>query len=211
MEEFDYSQLGLSDKEERIFKASIEIFSKKGFDGATTYEIARHAGVAEGTIFKYFKTKKGLMKTMTIKMIGMFSGKMILSSVEKILANPEDKNLRQLLKELLFDRIKLVDSLFPAAKILLVETILHEDVREAVYTHIVKEGIALFAKFQKTMIAKKVIREDLSPETIFRSIFGNIAMIIAQRKLFPETIRFTNLETEVETIIDIICRGIEPE
>ena len=55
MDELDFSQLGLSEKEERILHSAIKIFSEKGFDGATTNEIAKDAGVAEGTIFKYYK------------------------------------------------------------------------------------------------------------------------------------------------------------
>jgi AcrR family transcriptional regulator len=209
MDEFDYSQLGLSEKEERIFKASVEIFAEKGFDGATTNEIAHRAGVGEGTIFKYFKTKKGLMKTLVIKMLNLLSGKVIISPVEKIFANSENKDHRQLLKELLYDRIKLVDTLFPVTKILLAETLLHEDVRKAVYDNIIRDGIAIFERFQKEMVKKGVIRSDLTPDAIFRSIFGNIALFIAQRKLFPETKSPGDLKTELDDIIDIICKGIE--
>lgn len=43
-----------------ILKAALELFSQKGFYQATTKEIARKAGVAEGTIFNYFPTKEDL-------------------------------------------------------------------------------------------------------------------------------------------------------
>jgi len=43
-----------------ILKAALELFSQKGFYQATTREIARKAGVAEGTIFNYFPTKEDL-------------------------------------------------------------------------------------------------------------------------------------------------------
>jgi AcrR family transcriptional regulator len=43
-----------------ILKAALEVFSKKGFFKATTREIARKAGIAEGTLFNYFHTKEDL-------------------------------------------------------------------------------------------------------------------------------------------------------
>lgn len=38
----------------------MELFSRKGFFRATTKEISRRAGIAEGTLFNYFKTKEDL-------------------------------------------------------------------------------------------------------------------------------------------------------
>src|SRR2546430_14965059 len=38
-----------------------EVFAEGGLEGATTAEIAQRAGVAEGTIFKRFRTKRDLL------------------------------------------------------------------------------------------------------------------------------------------------------
>ena len=45
---------------ERILKAALELFQEKGLDGTTTKEISKRAGIAEGTLFNYFKTKEDL-------------------------------------------------------------------------------------------------------------------------------------------------------
>ncbi len=45
---------------EAILKAALEYFSQKGFHRTTTREIARKAGIAEGTMFNYFPTKEDL-------------------------------------------------------------------------------------------------------------------------------------------------------
>lgn len=42
---------------ERIVKAALSLFQTKGFDATTTRAIARKAGIAEGTVFNYFKSK----------------------------------------------------------------------------------------------------------------------------------------------------------
>ena len=43
-----------------ILKAALELFSKRGFYRTKTKEISRKAGIAEGTLFNYFRTKEDL-------------------------------------------------------------------------------------------------------------------------------------------------------
>jgi len=44
----------------RIVAATLDLFQTKGFETATTRQIAHRAGVAEGTVFNYFKTKEDI-------------------------------------------------------------------------------------------------------------------------------------------------------
>lgn len=45
---------------EKILKAALELFRKRGLEGTTTKEISTKAGIAEGTLFNYFRTKEDL-------------------------------------------------------------------------------------------------------------------------------------------------------
>jgi AcrR family transcriptional regulator len=45
---------------ERILKAALELFKEKGLGRTTTKEISKRSGIAEGTLFNYFKTKEDL-------------------------------------------------------------------------------------------------------------------------------------------------------
>ncbi len=44
----------------RIVTAALSLFQTKGFDATTTRAIARKAGIAEGTVFNYFRTKEDI-------------------------------------------------------------------------------------------------------------------------------------------------------
>jgi AcrR family transcriptional regulator len=44
----------------RIVTAALSLFQTKGFDATTTKAIARKAGIAEGTVFNYFKSKEDM-------------------------------------------------------------------------------------------------------------------------------------------------------
>ncbi|MCM2315388.1 MAG: TetR family transcriptional regulator [Thermoanaerobaculia bacterium] len=48
-------------KRERILRASIEVFARTGYFNAKVSEIAKEAGVADGTIYLYFLGKEDLL------------------------------------------------------------------------------------------------------------------------------------------------------
>lgn len=56
--------LVMDDKRQRILGAALDLFEKRGFDGVAVPEIARAAGVATGTIYRYFKTKEELVNAL---------------------------------------------------------------------------------------------------------------------------------------------------
>lgn len=49
------------EKRSRIIDASIEVFAEKGFRGARISDIAKKAGVADGTIYLYFRNKEDVL------------------------------------------------------------------------------------------------------------------------------------------------------
>ncbi len=46
---------------DRLVRAAIDLFTSVGYHGSTTPEIARRAGVAEGTIYRHFASKQVLL------------------------------------------------------------------------------------------------------------------------------------------------------
>ena len=46
--------------QKKIVSAALKLFQTKGFEATTTKSIARKAGIAEGTVFNYFKTKEDI-------------------------------------------------------------------------------------------------------------------------------------------------------
>jgi len=49
------------DKREKIIETALKLFVENGFHGTATAKIAKEAGVANGTLFQYFKTKDELV------------------------------------------------------------------------------------------------------------------------------------------------------
>ncbi len=53
-----------ADKRNAILDAATRVFAERGLSAAPTSEISRRAGVAEGTLFTYFKTKDDLVNAL---------------------------------------------------------------------------------------------------------------------------------------------------
>lgn len=49
------------ERRQQIARAALEVFSSRGYDKATVREIARRAGLAEGTVYLYFRSKRDLL------------------------------------------------------------------------------------------------------------------------------------------------------
>jgi len=210
MEIPDMSDTKLSEKEQRILEAAIHIFSEKGFSAATTSEIAKSAGVAEGTIFRYFKTKKDILRGILIQALNAFSGKLVVSSLEKIFLASEGKDLRSIIREVLYDRLKLLDSVFPMARVVFTEAIYHEDVRDAIYENIISRALEAFEGYCRKAAERGLIRNDLEPQVIFRSMLGNLGILIAQKMLFSSQFAIQDWDKEIDRMTDVILYGIAP-
>ncbi len=78
------------DKRARILDAAEKVFARRGFFHARVSEIAREAGVADGTIYLYFKNKDDLL-------ISLFESRMervtaeVSAALERVGPSPADR------------------------------------------------------------------------------------------------------------------------
>ncbi len=54
----------VSDKKQQLLEASIDLFASEGFWNTPTAKIAKHAGVATGTLFNFFPSKDALIEAV---------------------------------------------------------------------------------------------------------------------------------------------------
>jgi AcrR family transcriptional regulator len=65
-----HGRMPASDRRSQILDIALNVFSKKGLNGATTKEIAAAAGVTEAIIFRHFPTKQALYQAVLEPRIG---------------------------------------------------------------------------------------------------------------------------------------------
>lgn len=65
------------DPGERIQSAALGLFIRKGITGTTTKEIAKKAGVSEGSIYNYFESKGDLAYKLFVRYMDEFRGELL--------------------------------------------------------------------------------------------------------------------------------------
>src|SRR3954470_16453791 len=91
-----------NEKRGRILEAAVKVFAERGFHTATVAEIARAAGVADGTIYLYFKSKDDLL-------LRLFDEKMTELLQEARAALNEEKTAADQLKRFITLHLSLVE------------------------------------------------------------------------------------------------------
>src|SRR5260221_7271322 len=54
----------VTDKRQAILRAAIEVFANKGFFNSKVADIASEAGIADGTVYLYFKSKEDVLHSI---------------------------------------------------------------------------------------------------------------------------------------------------
>jgi AcrR family transcriptional regulator len=196
--------------EKKIFDAAIEVFSEKGFSGASTSEIAKRAEVSEGSIFKYFKTKKGLLLSIMGFMVKVFDFNQLIEPVNKILKNAENVGLKDTLRLLFKDRILLVEQHFPMIKMLVTEALYQDELREVLLENGFEKVKTVVESFCISAVSNGLIRKDITPEMLMRIVIGNLGALIIQRNLLSKKITLKSLDEEINDTVDLILNGVLP-
>lgn len=109
-------ELELTEKQKAVLRASLQLFSKKGFADTSTREIAELAGVAEGTVYKQFKTKDGILAAI----ITPFIQQVVPKAATEFLVSIEQSaslNLEQFLRTIIINRLTFVSDNLPQLRI----------------------------------------------------------------------------------------------
>lgn len=60
----DKRAMAISDKRTAILRAAINVFARNGYFNSKVADIAREAGVADGTVYLYFKSKEEILHSI---------------------------------------------------------------------------------------------------------------------------------------------------
>ncbi len=201
------------DKEQKILDAAVSIFLAKGFGSTTTAEIASEAQVAEGTIFRYFKTKKDILLKVFDKSAEFFTENVLIRPIEDIFAQIDNKSLREVLIMLFKDRMKIVEKHSDMMVVVFSEIRYHPEIRDFFIKKLTVRVFPMVKGFVVECMNRGLIKK-AEPEMIIRMVIGTIALCIIQINVFSS---YTNKEkalttdAEIEQIIDLILGGILEE
>lgn len=194
-------------KQESILQAAMEMFAEKGFDATATSEIAERAGVAEGTIFRHFKSKKELLHAIMVPMMTKLIAPAAINQFVEVLEVRYD-SFELFLRAVVANRFTFVKNHLPALRILLQEIPFQDTLRKQFLSQVQDKVLdKIFAAI--TYYQEKGEIRPFPPQTIFRlmvSVFAGYAL--SRFILFPD--QDWEDEQEIEANLSFILQGLAP-
>jgi AcrR family transcriptional regulator len=195
----------MTEKQHKIIEAAIETFSEKGYAGSSTSEIALKAGVAEGTIFRHYRTKKHLLLSIVAPIMSKLIGPLLMRDFTKVIDAPYVK-YEDFLKAVIRNRLAFARNNLPIIKILIQEIPFQEDLKqqfkELASKHVLSRFSKVVDRYQQegtviTVPPLSIIRFTISV------VFG---LIITLLVISPEV--DWDEDKEIELTIQMIMHGL---
>ena len=162
---------GAPDKRDRILKAAIKVFAKNGFYATRVSEIAKAAGVADGTIYLYFKNKDDVL--ITIFEEGIQQLLVILREVAAA-----DEPFDQRIKRIVELQLGLLEEQRDLAEVITVNLRQSSTLLKQYAAPLFMEYIDVIAGLVREGQKQGAFRKDLNARVVARSLFGAIDAIL---------------------------------
>jgi AcrR family transcriptional regulator len=194
-----------TDKERAIMDAAVALIGERGVAGATTAAIAKRAGVTERTLFRYFPTKKDLVRRVLVPLL---SGGVVGRQFESLggVLSAEGAPFRDWYLALATARWEQVARDPVRVHTVMSELLSNEEVREAMATlwqkHIWRPLLEQLAARQ----AHGELRADVDVEALARAIHYFQAGYFLTRFLFASQRKWDDAR-ELAQMADLLARG----
>jgi AcrR family transcriptional regulator len=185
----------------RILAAAELVFSRDGFQGATTREIARQAGVNEVTLFRHFRTREELLRATLDQGCATFEA--LVEQSDEVWKDRLPEGLEHYVHEMYFvvrQREALVRAFVSEARIL------PESIRSALREFMEQRKARLVARLKKAQ-ELGLVRKDVDLSAASDLIRDSIHSAILRHTAYntdPETV-----DAHLQGVADILYHGLK--
>ncbi|MGI6712255.1 MAG: TetR/AcrR family transcriptional regulator [Bacillota bacterium] len=192
-----------NETKEKIITSALKLFAKKGYNGTTTSEIAKDSGVSEGTIFKYYQTKKNLLDCVLQKIINTILPGIIFSNNLDFSQFNNPQRTQQYLKEVLIHKISQIKENFSAVRVLVSELQYHEDLKKNYVNQLISGVFNMIESYYEQGVQEGAFRK-IDSHIAARSCWGAIAAMVLENVVMKKNIDF---DKELNVIFDLFYYG----
>ena len=149
---------------ERIFDASVDLFSKKGFNDVSVREIAKMAGIREGSIYNHYKNKEAILDAIINYFKSEFA-QSLLSEEES--ADLMDQGLEKYFEggvKMFMERSN-TPQMQKIWRIICIETFRNEKIRKFFKKQLLEDPLEGWEEIFSIMIKNKMIKP-VNPRTL---------------------------------------------
>lgn len=182
----------------QVLKAAINLFSKQGYDGTSTSQIAEASGMSQATIFKYYKSKEDLLHVILEPLIEHLLPTYGKKFAQKL--SEQDKNLASLIHFIVQDRYHFLVQNKDAAMILVSQLLINQQIKDKVLQKIAEVKDIFEQNIWLPLQATNELRDDLDELGFLRLVVSQIIFYFIQTQ---------RISTQDEATIQIGLKQIE--
>ncbi len=186
----------------QILDAATRVFASKGFTRATIRDVARAAGIADGTIYNYFTNKDDLL-------IGLLDRLNDTARRPASLAQASQAPLADSVRAYMRERVEALWSNADLFRAVLPELLANPDLRKRYYDEVIAPTMTLGEGVFGGLIASGIIR-DLDPALSMRIMAGSLLGVLVLQLLGDETLAARWQEIP-DVLADLLIPGLLAE
>ena len=183
-----------------ILDAAIKVFAEKGFHSTTIRDIAREAGIADGTIYIYFESKTALM-------LGIFDRMNESDRRDVDFAKFTEGDFRSFMKAYVRHRLMVIKAdNFKVFKVILSEILVNSELRQLYYQKIVEPTFVMAERYFQEWAEQQHFKPIDSSLTM-RAIAGMVLGLILEFIMGDKTLE-AKWDELPDFLTDLILDGL---
>lgn len=189
----------IKDKSELILEAALKVFAEFGFHRSQVSRIAKSAGVADGTIYLYFKSKEDILVCLFRAKLGQLVDKF----KESVMQSDHPRDAIRTICTIHYSELERNRDLAKVTQIELRQSNL--ELRREI-GHAVKPYIRLIEQVLRQGVEQQQFRADLDVKLTRHLLFGAMDEVVTTWLVAD---RPYSLTAQVDGTVDFILRGIQ--
>ncbi|ELS04030.1 transcriptional regulator [Xenococcus sp. PCC 7305] len=188
------------DTRARISQAALKLFARRGYDGTTTKDLANYAKVAEGTLFRYFPSKKAiLVEVATAGWIEILTD--LLTELSEM---GNYKAISQVMRRRMLNMRENSDLL----RVCFIEAQNHSELRESIQSEVIDKMTDVAEAFFETAMSKGIYRQT-NPKIVAQVFLGMFAIAgFSKETIMTPDASPQAMQEMAEGIADIFLNGV---
>lgn len=191
----------------QILDAATEVFAEKGFDRATIRDVAKAAGIADGTIYNYFDNKTALL-------LGILDRLNATSQRAADFQQAVQSDIHEWMRDYIKQRYEtLTPAVYQLFRVIFSEVPVHKELRDRYFGEIVQPTFDLAAGFYEQWIAADTVKP-LDPPLAMRVVAATVLGLILLRLMGDSTLeaRWDEMPSVItEILLNGLVRGASHE
>lgn len=196
---FNRPQQTEGETQTKILHAAQQLFAKRGYGGTTTRDLAQAAGVAEGTLFRHFDSKKAIL----IEVATQGWVEILTDLLTELSEMGSYKAVAQVMRRRMLNLSKNVDMM----RVCFMEAQFHPELREQIQSEVISKMTDVAEAFFQTAMERGIYRP-MNPRVVARIFLGMFTVAGFSQDTFSDTASPHEMKELAESLADIFLNGV---